>query len=191
MDKHIIRESLKNKRNQLAFCDRTSKSSIIQKKAIDLVFSKNISIVLSYMNAFSEVESNFFNQYLLDNGIILAIPRVDSKSKINFYKISNLEDDTKLGSFGIIEPKRRLGIINYNSSNMLIVIPGVSFDLEGYRLGYGKGFYDYFLFRNPFMYRVGLAFNLQMVNKLPIDTHDQKVDCLITEDKNYNFKRNY
>jgi len=67
----------------------------------------------------------------------------------------------------------------------LLIIPGVAFDDECNRIGYGKGYYDRFLGKNDIGYIVGLAFENQMVKYIPINELDQKVDCIITNKNNY------
>ena len=62
----------------------------------------------------------------------------------------------------------------------LVLVPGLAFDRRGWRVGFGAGLYDRFLFgvRAP---RVALAFSLQLVDSLPVEPHDEPVDWIVTE----------
>ena len=78
----------------------------------------------------------------------------------------------------------------YNEKdNTLVIIPGVAFDINGYRIGYGKGYYDRFLTDKPYVNKMGLAYSFQMLEQIPKDTHDQKLDKVVTEELVYTFLR--
>jgi len=83
-----------------------------------------------------------------------------------------------VGNYSILEPSKEIEY-KYNSED-LIIVPGVAFDKYNNRLGRGKGYYDRFLDKYP-MYSIGVAFNEQVVNMIPCDSKDKKVDILLTE----------
>jgi 5-formyltetrahydrofolate cyclo-ligase len=68
-------------------------------------------------------------------------------------------------------------------------VPGVAFDISGYRLGYGKGFYDRFLVNKRQISTMALAYSCQIVDELPHDTYDIKMDKIVTEEIIYSFLR--
>ena len=66
----------------------------------------------------------------------------------------------------------------------LLIVPGIAFDRNGYRLGYGKGYYDKFIEKNKSRFSIGLAFRFQLLNfELPHSNFDQKLDAVATEKK--------
>jgi 5-formyltetrahydrofolate cyclo-ligase len=70
----------------------------------------------------------------------------------------------------------------------MILVPGVAFDRQGNRLGYGKGFYDRVLCgAGGSSISVGVCFELQLVESLPVEDHDQCLDLLVTEEREYSF----
>jgi 5-formyltetrahydrofolate cyclo-ligase len=107
-------------------------------------------------------------------------PRVNG-SDLNFCEVGAL-DELSPGSFNVMEPTKPCGIAPEELD--LIVLPGVAFDIDGRRLGYGKGFYDRFLaLTSPECVVIGLGFDLQLKAVLPEELHDQKVSFLATESR--------
>ncbi len=88
------------------------------------------------------------------------------------------------GIFGILEPKKE-HIHPFSPSEIeLVIVPGVAFDRKGGRIGFGGGFYDNFLSGLP-AYKIGLAYEVQIAEELPLDDGDVPVDMIITEDRVY------
>jgi 5-formyltetrahydrofolate cyclo-ligase len=110
----------------------------------------------------------------------LLCPRcVSGTNEMHFYRINSL-DDLETGHFGILEPSTKCECID-NYTKALCVVPALSFDNKGYRLGFGKGFYDRFLadFKGV---SVGLCCESCITDgELPRDGHDICVDWIITE----------
>ena len=89
-------------------------------------------------------------------------------------------DDLKISSYGILEPKKDK-IKNISSDKIdLIIVPGVAFDLKGNRMGHGKGYYDRFL-NLVKSTSIGLAFEFQIIENIPVESHDKPIDMIITE----------
>lgn len=107
-------------------------------------------------------------------------PKVNGPG-LQFYKVEK-QDELSPGRFRVLEP---IGDCEISPEGLdLIVLPGVAFDLDGRRLGYGKGFYDRFLaLTTPECITVGLGFDLQLREALPEELHDQKVFFLATESR--------
>jgi len=96
---------------------------------------------------------------------------------INFYKINSF-DNLVIGSFGVLEPITN--IIYKDDNNSCCIIPGLLFDKNNNRLGYGKGYYDKFL-ENRNIYKIGICFSTFLVDNLITDKYDIKMDEVITE----------
>ena len=110
-------------------------------------------------------------------GKSICFPRVVS-SDLQFSEVSSLEDLVP-GAFGVLEPAHHLPSLV--DSIDLMFVPGVGFDLQGNRLGYGKGFYDRWLAANRPKTTIGLAFDFQVLACLPTETHDQRMNFIATE----------
>lgn len=126
--------------------------------------------------------TSLFPELIKRNALIL--PKVKGE-ELELYRVKNISC-LREGSFGIPEPSEGEKVSPEEVE--LFVIPGVVFDKEGYRLGFGKGYYDRLLkgVKSP---KVGVAYSFQVVDKLPRDPWDVPVDIIITE-KNIRRLRN-
>jgi 5-formyltetrahydrofolate cyclo-ligase len=109
---------------------------------------------------------------------------------MQFYRVDNI---TKLesGYKGIKEP-REIESARYRlnkKEDTLMLVPGVAFDISGYRLGYGKGFYDRFLSSRRQISTMALSFSEQIIDEIPHDDFDIKMDKIVTEKIIYSFLR--
>lgn len=188
--KEEIRKKTLSKRNQLSEKDRVIFSKIIFNKLIESQEYKKADRIAVYYPVGSEVQTLEIIRDALINKKKVGLPRVINDDEIKFYQImeNSLEEvEFTKGKYGIME--------NINSTAELdlidlLIIPGVAFDDECNRIGYGKGYYDRFLGKNDIGYIVGLAFENQMVKYIPINELDQKVDCIITNKNNYHHINN-
>ncbi|HSQ79838.1 MAG TPA: 5-formyltetrahydrofolate cyclo-ligase [Casimicrobiaceae bacterium] len=115
-------------------------------------------------------------------GKVVALPRVDANAKVlRLHRITDLARDIAPGHLGIPEPRPDCPAIDRDTIDW-ILIPGVAFDARGHRLGYGGGYYDRLL---PGLqraaHRVAGAFEMQIVDTLPLAPHDCGIDTVVTE----------
>ena len=124
-------------------------------------------------------------QRCLAEGKSVSVPlTVPQQSELLAVAITNPAADLSPGYKGIPEPIPSLADLQRVTPQSIdiAIIPGAVFDRSGYRLGYGGGYYDRFLVKKaPQAYRIGLAFSLQLVNRIPALSHDAPLDMLITE----------
>ncbi len=154
--------------------DRLKKSLLILKKLFALSEFKRAKTVLFYASFDGEVETLEMMTQSLTLGKKIALPSLDTKNKriIPAY-VHDLKEDLVLGSYGI--PHSRHADIHSAECDEidLAIVPGLAFDQDNYRLGRGAGYYDRFLTRlsreTP---AIGLAFDFQIVSRLPRQEHD-------------------
>ena len=147
---------------------------------------KSSSTILSYMALDDEVNLSMLMEQALKDGKKVYIPRIiPASSQMDFYEKTALSD---VNIYGIQEPEKNAGKfeIKKYDDEILILTPGRAFSKNGGRLGRGKGYYDTYLARlkekNAGNLKViGIAFDLQVFNELPLEKHDEKMDCLVTE----------
>lgn len=177
--KQEIRNKAKLERKNIQNKDLLS--SQIANNFLSSSLYKNSKTVLCYSAINDEVDTSLIISNALQDGKTLALPYcVDSNGKMNFYIVENFDKQTVIGSYGIIEPSikicKRLEIFD----NSVIIVPALCFDKRGYRLGYGKGYYDRFLEKHSLI-SVGLCYNSLVKNEIPIDEYDKPVNFILTE----------
>ena len=180
-EKSLLRKEVLHKRNSMSHFEISTKSKLIQKKLIGSpVFNQSNSIGL-YLAIGSEVQTREIINYALDLGKTVLLPRIMSND-LRFYVVDQKDfkkNSFDVNRFGIKEPK----IDNKPADFIdLLIIPGIVFDMYGFRIGYGYGYYDKYLTINKFSKIVGLAYDFQLIKRhIPILPHDRKIDILITE----------
>jgi len=168
---------------------RDAYSHRIRRKTIEYLDSFSPKIVHSYISFGSEVSTHGIIQDLFDRKIKVVVPLTRGEKNNEYMIHSQIEDleDLRPGNFNVPEPS----VIKESSLDQLdaIIIPVVAFDGSGMRLGYGKGFYDKFLSRlDPKIARIGLAFSIQEMDKIPMLPHDELMNSLINEKSHFFFK---
>ena len=178
IQKSALRKHLLEKRDATSAELRDIASEKIHenlKKNSSFINAQNIAC---YFPIGSEVNTHNIILDILKQGKNLLLPRIIDND-IEFYIVSNLERLEK-GSFEIMEPKdscERAKKID------CILIPTVGISKLGVRLGYGKGYYDRFLSSTDAV-KISLTYSKQIVKSIPSDSHDVKIDWIITEDEN-------
>ena len=168
------RESIRNetlkRRENLSPAERTTRSKLIVGHVIEWIQQneKNgeecyFDAVMVYLSMKSEVETRELIDTLFNQGKHIIAPVVDTESgKLIPRCIQNLEKDLVKHRFGMLEPNVTRPIFP-SDQLQLIFVPGIAFDPNGHRLGYGKGFYDRFLPTCPNVVTIGIAFQIQIV----------------------------
>lgn len=182
IDKNSLRHDFLLKRNNLLRSEIEQASDIIfntVSKTYEFCNCRNILLYSSYK---SEVITYKFLNYALDCNKNVYFPKCCKNFEMKFYKVTSF-DELKTGMYGIREPDS-CNDEYISSTNSLCIVPGVCFDKKGYRLGYGKGYYDRFLCRFQGN-TIGVAMNDFVVNMLPVFSTDIKMDKVITDKKIY------
>ena len=180
-EKSLLRKEVLQKRNSMSHFEISMKSKLIQQKLIESpVFNQSKYIGL-YLAVGSEVQTREIINYALDLGKTVLLPRIMSND-LRFYVVDQKDFEKNsfdVNRFGIKEPE----IDNKPADFIdLLIIPGIVFDMYGFRIGYGYGYYDKYLTNNNFSKSIGLAYDFQLIKKtIPILPHDRKIDVLITE----------
>lgn len=183
--KKQLRAEMKKKRSSLSIERLLVYSSHIFETVVKREEYISADVVLAYVSFSSEVDTHFLIQHALKNGKKVAVPKVFPDSEMKFFYIDSL-DELKPGAYGILEPENSREMIYDNNKNYVILLPGVAFDEDKNRLGYGGGYYDRFLEKHPQIFKIMLAYELEKTEeKLPADSFDVKSDIIITELKTY------
>ena len=183
MQKERIRKNIYAKRISLPAVDKNKHSLEIFKKLSNIsefIHSKNI---MFYVATKSEVQTKNMIEKSLAMGKNIFIPIMDDLScNLKPSLLIDFNKELKKNNQGILEPKQKFQRIYSPEKMDLIILPGIAFDLKGNRIGRGKGYYDRFLKGvKPFTIKIALAFEIQIVKKIPLDLNDIPVDKVITE----------
>ena len=146
---------------------------------------RSAGMVFCYVSVGSEVDTRPLIRQLLDQeGKRVAVPWCNpATGTMSAVEISGLEE-LKPGVFGIPEPDSTVQAPLDPSGLDLIVVPGIAFDGRGYRIGYGGGYYDRFLSEHgKGKHTLGLAFEAQLIDAVPVEEHDVPVDGIATESR--------
>lgn len=177
-----LRRRILHLREQLAPEERSSKSAVITGRFLALPFLAPGCNIFCYVHFRSEVETLPLIRLCLNHGFRVSVPRVvENGHGLLACTIKDPDRDLLPGYCGIPEPKAGQPLVD-PSSIQVAVVPGSVFDIQGGRLGYGGGYYDrFFAQAAPQALRIGLAFDMQVIEAVPLEPHDQKLHCLITE----------
>ena len=166
--------------------EREAKSQIIASALFHTELFKSCSDIFLYSNSGTEVSTAEILKESLSLGKKVAYPKcTDKDGNMEFYYINSVSELCE-GMYGIYEPESYKELKAVPSCESLIVVPGLAFDTYGYRLGYGKGYYDRYLSLYPCK-AVGIAFSECFCKELPHGIYDFKINCLITDKKEYYF----
>ncbi len=154
------------------------------KKFIDF---EQIHDVASFVSIRSEISTDQLNKKIIELGKNLSFPVISKKSDQLTFKRVNPSQGFEIGKFNIPQPINKNG----EAIPQLFFVPCLGFDLKGFRLGYGGGFYDKTFAKlkkmNLKFYSVGFAFDAQKQIKLPREEFDYKLDFVLTEKQLYKF----
>ncbi len=177
VEKARLRKQLLDQRDSLSPDFIKIASSKIQDNLRKIDFYRNARIIGAYHSVGSEVHTQDILQEILNAGKELSLPKVE-KDNLIFKKISGFSD-LEVGNFSVMEPKERCEDVKKLE---LILVPAIALTREGYRLGYGFGYYDRYL-HDKRSKKIALSYSKQIVKSIPHDSHDVKVDCIVTEDE--------
>ena len=136
--------------------------------------------ILMYHSLPDEVDTHSALGQLLAMGKKVLLPKVVSETEMTIHEYTGRDSLQPSEPYGILEPTTpELSIVNCQLS-IVIVVPGMAFDRQGHRLGRGKGYYDRFLSRIPNIYKIGVCFPFQLIDKVPFEPTDILVDEVLT-----------
>ncbi len=178
--KKDLRDRFKAIRREMLPAVKEQKDEEIFKKVLSLKEYREASLLLTFVSTPIEVDTHRLIAEALDEGKAVAVPRcIDGTSLMEFYRITSFED-LEPRTFSVLEPVPAKCKKLTDFSGAFCIVPGLGFDMQGFRLGYGKGYYDRFLAGFPGT-TAGVCYNACMQNRLPHGRYDRPVDILITE----------
>ncbi len=179
--KDTLRRDLAEKRRGLSAEEKKELSDRLCKNICSLDLFKEADAVLSFFPLSSETDVSGVNEEVLRLGKTLLLPKcVKGTREMNFHAVKSF-DDLERGSFSVMEPKGDCPIFTPSKEvKALCIVPALAYDGDGYRLGYGGGFYDRYLSRHC-VKTVGAVYHIFLTDNLPRDRYDIAVDTVVTD----------
>lgn len=179
-NKNELRRYYKSLRTAMDPYERRRADERICENVLSLEEVRNCRTVFIYVSGPIEVDTRMLISVLLgQNEKKVCCPKcVKGTNIMEFYRIKSF-DDLEEGAFGISEPKQQCEKMTEDEESVCL-IPGLSFDTKGFRLGFGKGFYDRFLsdYKGS---RIGLCYEACMCESLPVDSFDICAQAVVTD----------
>ncbi|MEW6595348.1 MAG: 5-formyltetrahydrofolate cyclo-ligase [Thermodesulfobacteriota bacterium] len=181
--RETLRQRILAARDALPEAVRQERSAAICARLWEIPAVAAGGTVMVYVSFRSEVETGPLIAEALRRGVTVAVPRTEVKAKrLAVYRLSDPGRELRPGYCGIMEPDPARAAPVEPAAIDVVILPGSVFDRHGGRLGYGGGYYDRFLaLEAPRALRVAVAFDMQVVARVPVLAHDMRLHWLVTE----------
>lgn len=178
--KRELRKRMRSVRSVLPASARAERSRAAAERVIELAEYAGARTIVGFSAIQKEIDPADLLAQARASGKTVGLPRVVGE----LLDLHELRDVSELveGAFGVLEPAESAPMIAADSVD-LVLVPGLAFDTRGHRLGYGRAFYDRVLPQMNRAFRVGFAFDFQIVMELPDDAHDVPMHAVVTDQR--------
>ena len=180
LDKKKTRQRVLQQRRAFSATEKTPAEQQMLKFLQSWDVFKQAETIHIFISKTDEPDTSPIIESAWESGKTVAVPCVVPESFELFHSQLKSFEDLSSGALGVLEPSPEGRIAMNPESFDLVIIPGVAFDRQGGRLGYGKGYYDRFLEQTA-AFRLALAFNFQVLEKVPTEKHDVPMNGVLTE----------
>lgn len=184
LDKKDLRKEMLRKRSQIPKETREKYSKEIGNSLYKTDYYKKAKTIMAFISFGSEMNTKYIIEHAISEGKIVVIPVMVPETRE--LKISRLLDfsELEIGFYNILTPKTEFLRFLDPDTIDLILTPGLIFARDGYRIGYGGGYYDRFLASRDKVTKIAIGFDMQVTDSVPTDKYDIPVDYILTE-KNF------
>ena len=179
--KKLLRREFLSKRAIIPHGKRDRISHDLTKKFLATEIYRESKVIMAYASTPDELQLNELFAACFADKKILAIPLIIGKGEMRAVEVPSF-DALEVGDFGILTVKQNQKFVQPAQIDCIIV-PGAAFDLNGNRLGLGGGYYDRFLLLTVNAKKIAFAYDFQLVETLPTEAHDAKIDAVFTAEK--------
>jgi 5-formyltetrahydrofolate cyclo-ligase len=186
-DKTALRKAMTRLRDGIAEEERALRSAAACRNLSEWMKQHQVNSFMCYIPFRSELDTRYLIEWAWETGVEVSVPRCNpADSSMALYKLESWAELAE-GAYGIMEPDPlQCQPMPDLYVPQLVVTPGLAFDLKGSRLGYGGGYYDRYAERlreDRSVKWLGIAFEDQLVDEIPIQVHDKRMDGIVTEMK--------
>lgn len=175
--KKELRKELIEKRKNLSLNYRHKADLKIFEQIIDTDAYQNAQTIFCFVSTKDEINTHPILKHALTNGKCVTVPKCIGNGTMHAYQIQSFSD-LESGKYGILEPKKYCSKIEPNNID-LAIIPCLSCNSKGYRIGYGGGFYDRYIHNETFI-KLTICYEQLMREDIPFEDFDEKVDMIIS-----------
>lgn len=177
--KQSIREEGRARRRALPTEERIARDTRVAQNVRRLHQYGPAGTILVYVSTPIEIDTKKIIENAWADGKRVAVPRCIPETRLmEFHYIDSFED-LKPGTFGVLEPSEELQIVT-DFTGCLMIVPAIQFDIHGYRLGYGKGYYDRYMSRFTGA-SAGLCYSDELRRHMYHGKFDKSVDVIVTD----------
>lgn len=178
IDKQQLRKQIREAKRRYSEAELREISSDICGRILQNEKVRTADAVFTYYSLPDEVFTHRLNDELVAMGKQVILPKVISDTEMTLHGFRSASDLVE-GSFGIMEPCTPVLAVEDISERCVALVPGMAFDVEGNRMGRGRGYYDRMLSRIPYIYKIGVCFQFQMVDSVPANEYDISMNEVI------------
>ena len=175
LQKRHLRKQMLEQREAMPRSARNAQAETINEQLWNLITQKNIRVIHSYLTMGSEVNVLPLLQRALDHSITVVAPKTLKKRQMQQLILTDLQN-MEPGIFNTYHPS---AATEYKGPYDMIIVAGLAFDKNGYRVGYGGGYYDTFLQHHSAAIKVGVCFPFQLIDRVPVEDHDVQLDLVL------------
>jgi len=179
LEKRELRRHYRARRRSLSVADRAKWDRTLCEQILSLPCWDEAKILLAYHPLGDEPDLRPVVQWALEKQMTVAFPVCDPETSTMVFRAVRSLDELQIGSYGIFEPTEACPVLE-DFDGALCLVPALCFDRQGFRIGYGKGYYDRFLSAHAVM-TVGATYHALIAESLPCEPTDKAVSILITE----------
>jgi 5-formyltetrahydrofolate cyclo-ligase len=176
--KAVLREKARTARQGILAGERLALAESAARRAFALPEVARARYVLGFAAAPEELDPAPLLESLREAGATVCLPRISGPGALTLH-ICEISTPLQDGPFGLRQPPTHTPAADLGAVD-LVIVPGVAFDASGTRLGFGGGYYDRLLARMPRTVRTALAFEGQILDSIPSEAHDERVDIIVT-----------
>ncbi len=173
-EKSFVRKAMRLRRDTLPAPARILRSQQLMQKIAAFCSARSVRVLHTYLPLGSEPDTTLLVTHALSEKIRVIVPETLPHRQLQHRVLTSL-DELAEGRYHTRYPPT--GAL-YEGPLDLIIVPGLAFDAQNYRLGYGGGYYDAFLAAHPEAYKMGVGFDFQQVATIPTESHDAQLDAV-------------
>ena len=177
MEKRDMRRNIRMLKKQYTEVQLREKSRLVINRLMENESVRKAKTICLYYSLPDEVYTHDLVENLMKAGKEVLLPRVIGEEEMEIRKYTGMQDMT-VSAYHIFEPSGELFTAYHDID--VVVVPGMGFDKEGNRLGRGRGYYDRFLCQIPEIYKIGICFDFQIMDKIPTESTDIPVNTVIS-----------